>query len=294
MPGGFLVAEGRLVIERILAGAAGGPDAIVAVIAAPAAARALRLEEHVADRLTIRAPSEMEALTGFNFHRGVLALVRRPPVADVRHVIAAAMAGSEGTRYPLPVTRDPVMAVLEHLVDVDNVGSCFRNARAFGAACVLLDDRCPDPLYRKAVRTSLGHVLEVPWARAPTVEILDGLRERGIQAIGLTPLPGNGRQASGRLRDVLDGLDPRLPVALIVGNEGRGLTAVTLAACTHLGRIPMAAGADSLNVATALAIALYEVPPLATSVARTRCRGPRGAGVGPGVSGRSPSTSSIT
>ncbi len=245
---GLFLAEGRLVLERVF-GAASGPDAIVAVLATPAAARALRLDERLPDRLTIRTPAEMEALTGFNFHRGVLALVRRPAVADVRDVIAAAM------------TSGPVLVVAEHLVDVDNVGSCFRNARAFGAACVLLDQRCPDPLYRKAVRTSLGHVLEVPWAHAPMATILEALRDRGVPAIGLTPQAGDGVQATGNLRDIVEAVDRRRPVAVVVGNEGSGLSAETLAACTHLARIPMAEGADSLNVATALAVALYELTP---------------------------------
>ena len=267
---GLFLAEGRLVLARVLAGAAGGADAIVGVLATPAAARALHLEEHLPDRLTIRAPAEMEALTGFNFHRGVLALVRRPPVADVRHVIAAVMAGWDSrpslthgaappdARYPLPGPRAPAMVVLEHLVDVDNVGSCFRNARAFGVACVLLDDRCPDPLYRKAVRTSLGHVLEVPWARAPIGEILSALRERGVETVGLTPHERGTANAERRtpqehatmeavrltstIAETRTRLPAHLPIAVVVGNEGSGLTEATMAACTHLARIPMAVG----------------------------------------------------
>jgi tRNA G18 (ribose-2'-O)-methylase SpoU len=181
------------------------------------------------------------------------------------------------------VTRNPVLVVTEHLVDVDNVGSCFRNARAFGVAGVLLGDRCPDPLYRKAVRTSLGHVLDVPWVQAPIADILGALRERGIATVGLTPhergtpnaerraqasggdrrndepeMPGTGRPTAtvAAIRAVLPA---DVPVAVVVGNEGSGLTPATMAGCTHLARIPMAVGADSLNVATALAVALYEL-----------------------------------
>jgi tRNA G18 (ribose-2'-O)-methylase SpoU len=252
---GLFLAEGRLVLSRVLAGAAGGHDAIVAVLSTPAAARALGLEQHLADRLTIRAPAEMEALTGFNFHRGVLALVRRPPVLDVANVIAAATVRMWGG----------VFVVAEHLVDVDNVGSCFRNARAFGAAGVLLDERCPDPLYRKAVRTSLGHVLEVPWAQATIREILSALRARGVVTVGLTPHERRTSNVERRaaplatLAEARPRLPAHLPIAVVVGNEGSGLSPETLEACTHLACIPMAEGADSLNVATALAVALYEL-----------------------------------
>jgi tRNA G18 (ribose-2'-O)-methylase SpoU len=142
----------------------------------------------------------------------------------------------------------------EHLVDVDNVGSCFRNARAFGAAAVLLDERCPDPLYRKAVRTSLGMVLEVPWTQAPFPALLDGLEAAGVATVGLTP---DGK-SSVSVSEVVGGFTANAPIALLVGNEAHGLSPEARARCTHLARIPMAAGADSLNVATALAVALYE------------------------------------
>lgn len=250
----LLVAEGRLVIERILAGAAGGPDAVVSVLATAAAAHALGLESRLGARVTVRTPAEMQALTGFNFHRGVIALVRRPAPADVAHVIEASIA-----RLPTPDSRLPILVVAEHLVDVDNVGSCFRNARAFGAACVLLDERCPDPLYRKAVRTSLGHVLEVPWAQAPVEDILTALHQRGVTTVGLTPGREGCLAPPVNLRDLAAHLDPARPAAVVVGNEGSGLSAATLAACSHLACIPMAEGADSLNVATALAVALYEL-----------------------------------
>ena len=230
---GLFVAEGRLVLERILAGAAGGPDAIVAVLATPAAARALALESPFDDRLTIRTPTEMEAITGFNFHRGVLALVRRPPQLAVGNVVASAVTAgwdsrpylTPGSRIPNPESRVPILVVLEHLVDVDNVGSAFRNARAFGAAGVLLDERCPDPLYRKAVRTSLGHVLEVPWARAPIGEILEALRTHGVATVGLTPHERgtpNGLNASSRRSTPPDVDDRRDVRATRRAASGRG------------------------------------------------------------------------
>jgi tRNA G18 (ribose-2'-O)-methylase SpoU len=271
---GLFVAEGRLVLGRVLDGAAGGPDAIVSVLAAPSAVKALNLEVRLPGRVTVRSPTEMAAITGFNFHRGVLALVRRPPMLSAREAVAAVEAPessmAQGPRSKAQGDgRRPVIVVAEHLVDVDNVGSCFRNTRGFGAACVLVDDRCPDPLYRKAVRTSMGHVLEMPWAQAPIDEILDALQDRGVATIGLTPhdrrSPEPGREAPTAERRVPTLPETRLalpadaPVAILVGNEGDGLSVATIARCTYLARIPMAEGADSLYVATALAIALYEL-----------------------------------
>jgi tRNA G18 (ribose-2'-O)-methylase SpoU len=259
---GLFLAEGRLVLERILAGAAGGPGAVVSVLATPAAVRALRLDERVSDRLTTRTPAEMESITGFNFHRGVLALVRRPPALAVGGLIRRAIADREtDVRYPdsdaqnqVPGTRNPALLVVaEHLVDVDNVGSCFRNARAFGAAALLLDERCPDPLYRKAVRTSMAAVFEVPWAHGSMSEILDSLAAAGVITVGLTP-----DASAATLDEIGSRVARQAAIALVVGNEGHGLSEDTRARCTHLARIAMADGADSLNVATALAVALYE------------------------------------
>jgi len=261
---GLFAVEGRQVLQYVLDGAAGGPTAIVSVLATSAAARVLELESRLGDRVMVRTPAEMEALTGFNFHRGVLALVRRPPQARVSDVIALALSAGPGgsSRFSIqdserrmsPSPLRPVLVAAEHLVDVDNVGSCFRNARAFGAAGVLLDERCPDPLYRKSVRTSLGTVLEVPWVQAPFLEILESLAEAGVATIGLTPDGG----ATAELSDVADRLAGTGAVAMVVGNEGQGLSSEARARCTHVARIPMANGADSLNVATALAVALYE------------------------------------
>lgn len=261
---GLFAVEGRQVLQHVLDGAAGGPTAIVSVLATAAAARVLELESRLGDRVTVRTPAEMEALTGFNFHRGVLALVRRPPQARVSDLIALALSAGPGgpSRFSIqdserpndePSPLRPVLVAAEHLVDVDNIGSCFRNARAFGAAGVLLDERCPDPLYRKSVRTSLGTVLEVPWVQAPFLEILERLAEAGVATIGLTPDGG-----AADLFDVADRLAGTGAVAMVVGNEGQGLSSEARARCAHLARIPMADGADSLNVATALAVALYE------------------------------------
>lgn len=248
---GLFVAEGRRVIQAILDGAAGGAAAIVAALATPPAAEALGLASRLGERLDVRPPDAVQALTGFNFHRGALAIVRRPPPLSV-----AALIGRSDAPY-LPDKRSLLYVVCEQIADADNVGSLFRNARAFGASAVLLDDRSADPLYRKAVRTSLGAVLHVPWSCAPLPDILGALAGRGVVTVGLTPDP-----AVPTLAQVLSGTPAGpgvgTPLALLVGNEGAGLSVAARAACDALARIPMSPCADSLNVATALAVALHE------------------------------------
>lgn len=236
---GVFVAEGRLVVARLMEAAATPTFDLLRVLATPAAVRALDLERLPPALVDVRTPAEMAEVTGFNFHRGVLALVRRPSLAPLHKLLDR-----------LPPTAPLVVA--EHLVDVDNVGSLFRNARALGAAAVVLDDTSADPLYRKAVRTSMGAVLDVPWTVAPGGEVWATLRGRGYHAVALTPVP-----AARPLREVLADAAGR-PLALVVGNEGEGLSQAALEACDAWARIPMADGADSLNVATALAVALYE------------------------------------
>jgi tRNA G18 (ribose-2'-O)-methylase SpoU len=140
------------------------------------------------------------------------------------------------------------------VANADNVGGVFRSAAAFGATAVLLDPDSTDPLYRKAIRTSMGAALQVPFARAePWPGALSTLRERGFAVVALTPATG-----SRPLREVVDTVVPR-SVAVVLGHEGEGLTDGTLAACEFHARIPISPGVDSLNVAAAAGIALYEV-----------------------------------
>lgn len=211
-------------------------------------------------------PAQMREVTGFNFHRGALAMVRRPPMRSLEDLLEPPVAGGLQPLDRRPSNADgrSVFVVLEHLVDVDNVGSCFRNARAFGASAVLLDDRCADPLYRKAVRTSMGAVLELPWTVRPIAAILDALHVRGIATLALTP------QAAADLASVLGDVADGSAIALVVGNEGDGLSGDTLGRCTHRARIPMAPGADSLNVATALALGLYQASGLNSQDSRRK------------------------
>jgi tRNA G18 (ribose-2'-O)-methylase SpoU len=237
--GGRFVAEGRQVVRRLLGS---GRFAVESVLVTPPALAALAqdLERHGADLPVYLVAAElMVELTGFNIHRGCLAVGLRPPDGSPGQVVPAA---------PAPA----LVVVLERAANADNVGGVFRNARAFGAAAVLLDPSSCDPLYRKAIRTSMGAALEVPVARVtPWPGGLAQLREQGLRILALDP--GERGVDIGASVDLLGA--PR--VALLVGNEGVGLSDEARAVADAQLRIPMAPGVDSLNLATATGIALY-------------------------------------
>jgi tRNA G18 (ribose-2'-O)-methylase SpoU len=182
----------------------------------------------------------LEAIAGFDVHRGVLA------AADVGAPLdpLAAIAGlSPGPRTIL---------CLEAISNHDNIGGLFRNAAAFGVDLVLLDPRSGDPLYRKSIRTSMGNALTLPFARlAPWPDRLDALEAHGFELVALTP-----RADALPIEDWLQAPPPPR-IALFVGAEGLGLDAPTMAAAGSLRRIRMTDGVDSLNVATAAALALH-------------------------------------
>lgn len=154
--------------------------------------------------------------------------------------------------------------VLEQVANPDNIGSIFRNAAAFDVDCILLSPQCSDPLYRKAIRTSLGATLRIPYAVMDDwPEGLTRLRELGYTTVALTP------DASTEPLETLTAAPPTR-VAVVVGTEGPGLSDAAAARVDHQVRIPIAPGVDSLNVATATGIALY-------CVSRARAQQPDGA-----------------
>jgi tRNA G18 (ribose-2'-O)-methylase SpoU len=222
---GFFLAEGDSTIRRALA-AGYEPRGIVATE---------RWLETLADIDTVAyaVPGEvLESTTGFPVHRGALASFTRRPLTTVASVLA-------------PAHR---VAVLEDLVDHTNVGAIFRSAAALGWDAVLVTTRCGDPLYRRAVRTSMGAVFTVPWTRLDHRAGLAELGAAGFTRVALTP--DVDAPPVERL-----GMSDR--VALLIGSEGPGLSVSWLAAADARVRIPMHAGIDSLNVAAAAAIALY-------------------------------------
>ncbi len=228
------VAEGRLVVGRLLQGG----HAVESILLNDASFRALQAPlSRVPPDVPIYVcdTHDFTAFTGFNLHRGCLALAQRPTEPPLADVIGGA---------------DLILA-LEAVSDADNVGSAFRNAAAFGAS-VVLSEACCDPLYRKAIRTSMGSVLRVPYARAGDwPNDLRALKREGFTIVALTP-----RHDAIELHRCA-----RRPaherIAVLVGSEGPGLSEEAEAIADMRVRIPIRDDVDSLNVATAAAIALH-------------------------------------
>ena len=180
----------------------------------------------------------LEKLTGYKLNRGILCAMRRPKSPGMEEVCADARR----------------VAVLENVVDTTNIGAIFRSAAALGMDGVLLSPGCCDPLNRRAVRVSMGTVLQVPWAYVPQWPQagMEKLQAMGFQTVAL---------ALGRDTVSID--DPRLAaqrrLAIVLGAEGDGLAESTIASCDYTARIPMAHGVDSLNVAAAGAVAFWQL-----------------------------------
>ena len=230
---GLFVGEQLLVVRRMLR--------------RPGVTRSVLIAQGWLDRVGPLAPPEvpvyvtdtasMKKIAGFDIHRGVLAMgyrsaVERPELAD-----------------DLP-GRDPVTLLLcEGITNIDNIGLLFRNAAAFGVDGVLLSPTCHDPLYRKSLRVSIGHALDVPFARSRDwAGDLARMSARGITLIAA---------ATGEGAVDLDLVPPPARVGLVVGQEFDGVSPATLAACDRVARIPMAPGVDSLNVGVAAAVCLH-------------------------------------
>ena len=178
----------------------------------------------------------MERICGFDFHRGALASADRLPQADPLAVAAATN----------------LLLVVEAVNDYENLGALFRNAAAFGAGGVVLDPTTCDPLYRRVVRVSVGHALRIPFARVASDDWPEILRRLPHEVLALTP--------SADAEDVRSvGASPARGRALLVGAEGHGLSAPAMVAADRRVRIAMAPGVDSLNVATAAAVALHQL-----------------------------------
>lgn len=238
--GDYFVVEGILAVERLL----DLPQwSVRSVLVLPKLAGRVQqlLERHGRhdEALLVADEALLRSVVGFDLHRGVLASVTRTPPIPLDQL--AAPPGS-------------LLVVAEGVNDHENLGALYRNAAAFGAASVVLDPTCADPFYRRSVRVSLGHVLAVPTVVAPAFpDGLVALHARGVTTVALTP----GAETDVRDLD-LSTLGPG-PVAVVVGAEGQGLTAATLEAADHRVAIAMAPGVDSLNVATAAAVALHQL-----------------------------------
>jgi len=243
---GLFVAEGRLVVQQLLR----TPRLRVhSLLVTDAALESVGVGLRQADAPVYVAPQRvLNEIVGFNIHRGCLALGVRPDALGVRDFI-------QGDDLAAPSSAISRLVVLEAVSNVDNIGGIFRSTAALGGHGIVLGPGCGDPLYRKAIRTSIGATLRLPYASATSwPDALDDLRAAGFTLAALTP------RAHGQpLEDVAADLRARPRIALLLGTEGDGLSARVIDRADLLVRIPMAAGADSLNVTTAAAIALYRV-----------------------------------
>jgi tRNA G18 (ribose-2'-O)-methylase SpoU len=231
---GLFLAEGEKVIRRAIG--AGYPIRSVLTTR-----RWLpSLADVLGDALVYVVSDEiMSGIAGFQVHRGALASMERLPLPSVEHLLTG------GARRLL---------VLEDLVDHSNIGAIFRSAAALGVDAVILSPRCADPLYRRAVKVSMGAVFSIPYARMDDwFEGLSRLREAGFQTLALTPDQQVTPIDTVKLSD---------RVALLLGSEGDGLSSHWLeeadqAVCIPMSATAMAAGVDSLNVVAAAAIACH-------------------------------------
>jgi tRNA G18 (ribose-2'-O)-methylase SpoU len=227
---GLFIAEGEKVIRRAVA--AGYPVRSL-MVAEDKLATISDVASMLAVPLYVLPSAVAEQLTGFRVHRGALASMNRVPLALPEAILA------EASR----------IVVLEDVVDHANVGAVFRCVAALGFDAVLLSPRCADPLYRRAVKVSMGAVFAVPYSRLTDWRDAGAnLRTHGYQILALTPDPA--ATAIGEV--TVAG-----KVALLIGAEGAGLSPRWISAADESVRIPMSKGVDSLNLGAATAIACY-------------------------------------
>ncbi|MDJ0334281.1 RNA methyltransferase [Salinibacterium sp. G-O1] len=226
---GLYIAESALVLERALA-AGHRPRSVLAL--------GNTVDEAVAlvgpDVPVFSGPPELlEQLTGYLLHRGLIASMHRPALPPVEQLLASARR----------------VVILENVADPTNVGAIFRSVAGIGADAVLVTARCSDPFYRRAIRVSMGTVLQVPWTRiGPWAEAREQLQGFHIAALALSPEAVSLREFAATATD---------RIALVLGAEGEGLTPEAIAAADSVVKIPMAHGIDSLNVAATAAVAMY-------------------------------------
>lgn len=233
---GRFIAEGKVVLNVLFATNRFDVESVL-ILEQRLAGMAQTLAAAPADMpVYVASQAVLDAVAGFHIHRGILALGRKRAPDDAATLLAA-----------LP--REALVVALVGISNHDNVGAIFRNAAAFEADAVLLDTGSCDPLYRKAIRVSVGAVLKVPYAVLPTDrDISQALDDHGFRQLALSPSGGADIAAL-----------PAAPRnALYLGTEGDGLPA-SLMARMQTVRIPMSDSFDSLNVAAASAIALHRL-----------------------------------
>lgn len=252
---GLFVAEGRLVVSRVIDNPRYRLQSLLVNDAAlhDLAPSIERLDASVP--VLVCRTDDFLTVTGFHIHRGCLALVERPAAASVEQIVESAHT----------------LVVLEAVANADNVGGVFRTAAAFGADGVLLSPTCCDPLYRKAIRTSMGAALTVGFARVDPHDwpaVLTRVRASGMTIVALTPrepsepldeFAARWGQAGFRTGSDAGPTRARRRLALVVGAEGSGLSPAVERAADHRVRIPISDRVDSLNLSVAAGIALHRL-----------------------------------
>lgn len=236
---GIYLAESAKVIRRAIA--AGHEPVSIITEEKWLSTVTAELDQHPDAVVYVGEPALLEAITGFHVHRGAIGAMRRPALRPMGELIANAKR----------------VVVLDDIADHTNVGAAFRAVAGLGADAVLVSQRCADPFYRRSVRVSMGTVLQVPWTRMPEwPEAKPVFQDAGfeIAAFALTP-------ESVSLDDYAARAPERL--AIVLGSEGYGLGPDALATADEIVRIPMSHGVDSLNVASACAVAVWALRPAA-------------------------------
>ena len=233
---GVLVATNEKVVRRLLA----SRFTVVSVLVTPAWLQTLEpsLRARPEDiRVYVGDKALLETITGYHLHQGVLAVGRIPPQPSLDTLLASA-------------TRPLLLAAVEGIASAENLGSIVRCCAAFGASCLIVGETCGSPFQRRAVSGSMGTVFEQPVARvARLADTLAALRARGVRCLAAHPRPGARELADADLRG---------DCCLVFGAEGPGLTEGVVAACDDAVMVPMPSHMNSLNVAAAAAVFLYE------------------------------------
>ena len=234
---GVLVAANVKVIQRLLA----SRYTVVSALLTPEWLE--KLEPQLRGRLETDLPvylagqKLLETITGYRMHQGALAVAKIPPLADLETLLK---------HSPRPL----LLAAVEGIASAENLGAVIRSCAAFGAHCLIVGETCGSPFQRRAVAGSMGAIFEQPLVRVENlVATLMALRARGVDCLAAHPQPGAKKLSSVDLCD---------DCCLVFGSEGPGLTAAVLAACDEAVEIPMPSHMNSLNVAVAAGVFLYE------------------------------------
>lgn len=250
---GLVIAEGNLVVPRLIASrypvrcVVGFPHRLAEL--ADAAARDSDIAEGLCDVPRYAVTREtLASVAGFDMHRGLVAAADRAVEPTMAEVLT-----SLSSQEPADNNGSHVIGILEGVGDHENIGALFRNAAGMGVGAIFLGAGCADPLYRRVVRVSMGHVLRIPFARIPGSPTtwqrgLADLQQEGYRVVAMTP------NTETMLAEAVAGGGK---IAVMVGAEGPGLTEHAMRSADIRAKIPMSPGTDSLNVATSAAIGFY-------------------------------------